>query len=394
MNEAEISLYFEPIHLPDYDNPGDVKFRRIGDCVHSYNDEDGFPDLGEIDLAIIGIPEDRKAINNSGCRLAPDEVRKYLYKLYQGTHTLKLADLGNIKQGKTVNDTYIAVANIVSELIKKGIIPILLGGSQDLTYANYLAYEKLGQIINIVAIDACFDLGTAESELDSRSYLSKIIMHQPNFLFNFANLGFQTYFVDQEAIDLMNKMYFDVNRLGLVRSNLQEVEPVVRNADILSFDIGSIRNSDAPGNGNSSPNGFYGEEACQIVRYAGLSDKLTSIGFYEINPSLDLSGQTAHLTAQMIWYFFDGYYNRKKDFPFTKVDDYIKYIVTNQQHQQELIFYKSKKSDRWWMKVPCSNQEEQRYQRHIMTPCSLADYEQACKNEIPDRWWNAFQKLM
>ncbi|MFN8133913.1 MAG: hypothetical protein U0Z17_01300 [Bacteroidales bacterium] len=34
-----------------------------------------------------------------------------------------------------------------------------------------------------------------------------------------------------------------------------------------------------PGNANAIPNGFYGEEACQLMRYAGMSDKISSIGF-------------------------------------------------------------------------------------------------------------------
>src|SRR6185295_17792470 len=111
-------------------------------------------------------------------------------------------------------------------------------------------------------------------------------------------IGYQTYFVGNEQVELMNKLFFDAYRLGQVRKDMEEVEPIVRNADIVSFDITAVRNSDAPGNGKASPNGFYGEEACQIARYAGISDKLTSIGFYEINPDLDKNSQTSHLAAQ------------------------------------------------------------------------------------------------
>ncbi len=141
------------------------------------------------------------------------------------------------------------------------------------------AYESLGRIINIAAVDSVFDLGNTEQDLTSRSYLSKIIMHQPNFLFNYTNIGYQSYFVDPDAAELMKNLYFDVYRLGKIRDNMNEVEPLVRNADLLSIDVSAIRQSDAPGNGNSSPNGLYGEEMCLITRYAGLSDKLSSIGF-------------------------------------------------------------------------------------------------------------------
>ena len=169
------------------------------------------------------------------------------------------------------------------------------------------------------------------------------------------------------------------------------VTAVIRNADIFTFDISAIRQSDAPGNAYASPNGFFGDEACQVARYAGMSDKLSSAGFYEVNPSRD-NGQTAHLTAQMIWYFIDGYYNRKKDMPVSNKSGFIKYNVALKQGEQELVFYKSKKSERWWMDVPYPS-EKARYHRHHLVPCSYKDYETACSDEMPERWWQAFQKL-
>ena len=394
LNKMEISVYFEPIEIPDFDDDSTVHKNRIGDDINSYVEENNFPVLDKIDIAIIGIKEERYAINNQGCGIAPDIVRKYLYKLYQGPNNTKIIDLGNIKQGFSVEDTYFAVSSVVSGLISKNIIPVIIGGSQDLTYANYLAYENLGQIINIVAIDSNFDLGSSEKEINSRSYLSKIILHQPNVLFNYTNIGYQTYFVDQEAINLMKNLYFDTYRLGNVKANIEEVEPIVRNADMLSFDISSVRQSDAPGNKNASPNGFYGEEVCQIIRYAGLSDKLSSIGFYEINPSFDKNEQTSHLLAQMIWYFIDGFYNRKNDFPYLNPENYKKYAVSIDEDKHEIEFYKSKKSDRWWMKVPCKTTLQSKYERHYLVPCSYNDYQTACKNDIPDRWWQVYQKLM
>lgn len=365
---------------------------QLGSVIERYAKGSDFPLLEGMQIAIIGVPEEREAYNNKGCSVAPDHVRKYLYRLFNGNYKLSIVDLGNIVPGNSIKDTYIAVSTVVSELITMKIIPIIIGGSQDITYANYLAYENLGQIINIVSVDYSFDIGKTENSNDSKTYLSKIILHQPNFLFNFANIGYQTYFVDQEAIDLMSKLYFDSYRLGNVRSDMEEVEPIVRNADVLSFDVSAIRMSDAPGNGNASPHGFYGEEACQIVRYAGLSDKLSSIGFYEVNPTVDNNGQTSHLVAQMIWYFLEGVANRKKDFPLRDKSEYIKYRVTLQNDSHELIFFKSKKSDRWWMEVPYHSTMSQ-YERHHLVPCSYNDYLTAMNEEMPDRWWQAYQKL-
>lgn len=394
----EIADYFDPVgaeilQVREHEHP-----LLLGKYVRFHSEEKGFPDLKNVEVAIIGVQEDRNAKTNTGCGLAPDYVRKQLYKLFMGPFRLQVADLGNIRPGDQVRDTYFAVKSVVAELLRNNITPVIIGGSQDVTYANYLAYEELGQIINIVSVDARFDIGIKKEEsTNHNNYLSTILMHSPNYLFNYANIGYQTYCVDQDAIELMGKLFFDVYRLGVVRKNMEEVEPIVRNADMLTFDISAIRQPDAPGNLQASPNGFYGEEACQIVRYAGLSDKLTSIGFYEMNPTVDRGGQTAHLVAQMIWYFFDGFFNRKKDMPDKQrkeTNEYIKYNVTIKDFKEAIVFYKSKKSDRWWMEVPCPAGLHQKYERQFLVSCSYNDYLSACQDEMPEKWWQVYQKFM
>ncbi len=393
----ELEVYFEAVDPAKIQGKGKHHPLILGEVIDAFYTNGSFPDLNNKQIAIFGVTEDRNAPQNEGCGLAPDYVRKYLYNLLQGPNKVRIADLGNIIAGNTTEDTYYAVKTVVAELIENKIIPVIIGGSQDITYANYLAYESLGQIINIVNTDSCFDIGLNDDSLNHKGYLSNIIKHQPNYLFNYTNIGYQTYFTDQDAIDLMNKLFFDVYRLGLVRNNLEEVEPIVRNSDMFSFDVSSIRQSDAPGNYFASPNGFYGEEACQIVRYAGLSDKLSSIGFYEYNPAFDNGEQTAHLVAQMIWYFIDGFANRKNDFPDRERKDsgaYIKYVVSIKEFTNEIVFYKSKISDRWWMEVPCPSGMQVKYERQFLVPCSYKDYQAACQEEIPEKWWQVYQKFL
>ena len=390
----DIAIYFKAVDTETLPDEGDFPGKRYSDIVDIYNQQDNFPDLSDTDIAIFGVSEDRNSVNNEGCAFGADVVRKHLYRLFTGNEEVKIADLGNIIQGHSVDDTYFAVTNVVAGLVMNGIIPVIIGGGQDLSYAVYRAYEQLGQIINIVAVDPMFDLGKDSGEIDSRSYLSKIILHQPNYLFNYTNVGYQSYFVDNDAVDLMNKLYFDIYRLGNVRENMDDVEPVVRNADMLSIDISSVRSADAPGNGNAIPNGFNGEDLCRIVRYAGLSDKLSSIGFYEYNPAYDPREQTAMLLSQALWYFLEGYYQRKDDYPARARDQYVKFHVKIQDHKEEIIFYKSKKSERWWMEVPVETDLMTKYERHYMVPCSHRDYMDAMDNNIPDRWWQVFQKMM
>lgn len=390
----DLSIYFEPVPLTLINDlvPGKPV---IGNSINIFFEGGVFPETPDFDIAIIGVPDERGSINNEGCDNAPKEIRKYLYDLFPGAWKARIADLGNLKKGHTANDTIFALSEVMSSLIGNKIFPVILGGSQSLTFGMYKAYENLEKIINIAVIDSRFDLGEGTgNELSSRNYLSKIILLKPNYLFNFTNIGYQTYFIDQAEIELMGKLLFDSYRLGEINKDFKEIEPLVRNADLISFDMSAIKASDAPGNGNASPNGFTGEQACQAVRYAAMGDKLSSIGFFEGNPLFDRNGMTSYLMAEIIWYVFEGFNQRKKDFPTPTNDDFIRYTVPTPDFKDGIVFYKSRKTDRWWMEVICGNENQLKYASHYMVPCSYNDYLTACNSEIPDRWWQVYQKLM
>lgn len=387
--------FFAPIDLKNIAPKNGYYSSHLGEKIKCFSTD--FPDLEQkTDIAIIGVQDDRNAVNNPGCALGPDYIREKLYQLFEGGYKVKIADLGNIRQGASITDTYFAVKTVVNELIRKDIVPVIIGGGQDITYAQYMAYEDLEQRVDLVILDPRFDLdddGFSDSlETTSSSYLNKIFLHEPNYLFNFSNLGYQTYFTSQESLRVMDKLYFDVHRLGEISGQVSVAEPVIRNANMMSIDVGSIRSSDAAGNANASPNGLYGEEACQIARYAGFNDKLSSIGFYEFNPAYDNNGQTATLIAQMIWYFIDGYYNRKKDFPLNPKSQYLIYKTSLKHEDHEVVFVKSKKSDRWWMQVPYPSSGSANERFHLV-PCRYDDYQTAVSGEMPDLWWRTYQKL-
>jgi arginase family enzyme len=387
--------FFSPVSLEAFTPKDGFYASQLGEAVDIH--AGGFPDLesSNFDIAIFGVLDGRNAINNAGCAQGPDKIREKFYSLYQGGYTTRIVDLGNIKAGHTVADTYIAVKIVVGELIRKNILAVILGGGQDITFAQYTAYEGLVQKADLVVIDSRLDLDdTTEASIvtTSASYLNKIFIHEPNYLFNYSNIGYQTYFVNQDSLRMMEKVYFDVHRLGEFSGNMQATEPIIRNANLISFDISAVRSSDACGNANASPNGFYGQDACQMCRYAGMNDKLTSIGFYEYNPELDPNSQTAALLSQMLWYFVDGFYNRKKEFPLQPKSQYIIYRSSIKGQDHELVFVKSKKSDRWWMQVPYPVGISKNERYHLV-PCTYQDYQTAVSGEMPDLWWRTHQKL-
>lgn len=362
--------------------------QTLGKTILIHSKKNGVPEMDGLQLAIIGVGEDRSAVDNAGTGKDLDAVRKSLYELYPGNWYAKIADLGDLPPGNSEQDTFRALQDICVLLIKKNIVPIIIGGGQYLTYANYRAYDRLEQTVNLAVVDSKFDLGNIDEELTSGSYLSKIVMDAPANLFNYSNIGYQTYFNSQEVLDLIEKLNFDAYRLGEVAQDLKIVEPILRDADIVSIDMGAIRRAEAPANNNAVPNGFYGEQICAIARYAGISDKVSSFGLYEYNAKYDEKAQTAHLMAQIIWYFVEGYNFRLNEYPFGSKKDYTKYIVPIDD--TTINFYKSNVSNRWWMDVEIKGNKTT---KRTLVPCTVKDYQSAGNQVIPDRWYKTFRKL-
>ena len=357
--------------------------QQLGSKVVFHSAED-FPDLDKIKIAVIGVLDNRGNKNQTEeVDLSP--IRKELYGLFPGNWDASIADLGNILAGNSVTDTYFALKIVVSNLIKKKIIPIVIGGSQDLTYALYRGFDDLEQMVNLVSIDNKFDFGKEDAVVSASSYLTKIIIDEPNNLFNFSNVGFQTYYNSQEEIDLIDKLFFDAYRLGDISNNIAISEPVFRDADIVSIDLTSVKSSDSGNNNPFTPNGFSGKEICALSRYSGISDKVSLLGIFNHNSSQ----QESVLTAQIIWYFIEGFHYRSNEYPFGSREHYIKYIIPL---EEELVFYKSNKTDRWWIEIPFISNSNNKLKKSTLLPCSYDEYLAACNQEIPERWWKAQRK--
>jgi Arginase family len=346
-----------------------------------------FPDLKKIKIAIIGVLENRGNINATE-EVNLDYIRKEFYSLFPGNWESTIADLGDLLAGETKEDTYFALQKVTSFLLKKNVLPIIIGGSQDLTYPLYRAYDDLEQMVNLVAIDSKFDLESNTKELINSSYLSKIIADEPNNLFNYTNIGYQTYFNSQEEIDLIEKLYFEAYRLGEVNNKIAIAEPVFRNADFVSLDLLSVKSSDSGNFPIFAPNGFDGKEICSLSRYAGISDKVTLFGIFNQSNTK----QEAVLLAQIIWYFIEGYNFRSNEYPFGSKENYIRYIVAFEE--EELIFYKSNKSERWWLEIPLISNKGNNNKKHALLPCSYDEYLLACNQEFPERWWKFQRKSL
>ena len=363
--------------------------QALGRKLKIHSAQHGIPDLEGVNVAILGVLENRNDVNYIGEEFQLNEIRKSFYSLFPGSWNTTIADLGDINRGESVEDTYFALKEAITILVKKNIIPLILGGSQDLTYANYRAYDALIPMVNIVNVDAQFNLGDSSKPIKNNSFVGKIILDQPYNLFNYATIGYQTYFNSQEEIDLMDNLYFESYRLGAISNDVTIVEPVLRDANIVSIDLTSVKGSEVSLKQKYSPNGLDGKEICAIARYAGISNKVSSFGVYEYKPSKD-DELTSMLVAQILWYFVEGVNYRVKDDDFSDDRNYQKYITLVES--EELIFYKSNKTGRWWIEIPFLSEINNKLKRHTLLPCMHQGYVDACNNKVPDRWYKALQK--
>ncbi|PZV78537.1 arginase family enzyme [Algoriphagus aquaeductus] len=380
-----LQTFFDPVakFLSEKAYPENSFFSQI--TIH----QETFPDLNDVQIALVGLKECRGSRHAESMERGSSEIREKLYELKKGMVTNKVADLGDLISGDSLNDTYQKIRQVGEYLMKHQVLPVFFGGSHDLDYGQYLSYQKMKKLVTMVTVDAKIDM--EESGPESDRHTQEIVLHQPNFLFSYTHLAYQSFLVDPTLVNVMEKLYFDHVRLGQIRDNFKETEPLIRDADLMSIDLSAIQSSVAPGAVDAQPFGLTGEEACQICWFAGTNEKLSSFGIYGYDPYFDdAHNKTAKVAAVMIWYFIEGFYSRKDSLSF-KSADYIKYTVSLDTKPNTLVFYKSKRSGKWWMEIP--HNETDRFDRVSTVSCSYADYQLAQKGEIPERWINAQIKL-
>ena len=357
----------------------------LGKNISIHTKNTGLPELKGLTIALIGLNEYRNSFfHNSSYNV--NQFRKVFYELYPGNWNLSIADLGDLPNGEKVEDTYFAIKEIGVHLKQMNIIPIFIGGSHDLMFPLYEVFQNFKQLVNIVSVDRSFDFSQEDDLISGRSYMSKIIMEKPNVLNNYTNIGFQSYYCAEEEKDLMEKLYFDSLRLGQVLNEPALAEPIFRDADIIGFDMKCLSWQAIADPLKGQPNGIDSRTICSLTRYAGISDQISFIGFFEI-PSTPMTDQ---LLAQMIWYLIEGVQLRFDEYPvITK--DFLKYSVT--LSDQIMVFYKSDRSNRWWIELTNNSQLNNKIKSTTLLACTEKDYLDAMQDKIPERWYNGVKRL-
>jgi len=371
-----ISDFLNPISLAEISQDQGYKDGQIGKLIDAYDET--FPDLYESDLILVGCEEERGIGRDRREPGGPDAIREQFYQLYYWHPDIRLADAGNIRSGASLNDTYAALKTVLRELTGIGKNVVILGGSHDLTLSQYYTYSDKKHIVEATCVDALIDLDI-ESRHRSENFLMEMLTGEPNYIHHYNHIGFQSYYVHPHMLETMDKLRFDCYRVGSVKDNIEEMEPVIRNSHLFSFDISAIAHSFAPAN-QLSPNGFTGEEACILMRYAGLSPNVNTVGIYGYMQGRDQGQLTARQISHMLWYLIDGKSKGRREAALSDRDFFIEYHTAFAE--VETTFLQSKKTQRWWMQLP-----DNKY-----IACSYRDYVLASSNEIPERWLRAQER--
>lgn len=361
--------FLDPVDLPQVLEDGDLKEGQIGKSIDIF--QDAFPDLTHADIVIASCDELRGDGQLGSASAETDAVRKELYSLYYWHKQIKLADIGKIKTGMHVSDTYAAIKTVAKEVIQQNKIFLLIGGSHDLVLAVYEAYREMNKVIEVTGIDAYIDL-SLDNPVRSKNFLMELLTGDPNFIRHYNHIGFQSYYIHPHMLETMDKLRFDCYRLGKVKEHIEEMEPSFRSSDMVMFDVAAL--GAATFWDGSSPNGFNGEEACTLMRYAGMSDRLKALGIYGYDKKRDPQLNLAKQIAQMIWYYIDGVQYGRSEANLNEQDMFIECHL--EFAAIETTFLKSRKTGRWWMKMP-----DGKY-----VPCAESDFNAAGNNELPERW--------
>ena len=367
--------FLEPVNLAEISNDEGYHDTQLGHHITVF--EKSFPDIKHADLIILGCNDARGEGFGKPLPIA-NTIRSEFYALYHWHKEISVADIGNIKTGASLADTYSAITTVCSELLRLNKKICIIGGSHDMMLGQYGAYNKLETIIEASCVDAFINLDN-QSAWPAHKFLMQMFTSEPNFLRHYNHIGFQSYFVHPHMLETIDKLHFDCYRVGKVKELIETMEPVIRNANLFAFDISAIQNAHAPANRNT-PNGFNGEEACKLMQYAGMSRNVSSIGVYGYLPQQDVHNLSAKQISHMLWYLMDGMQRGKQEADFKNADCYKEFHLTFADF--ETTFKQSKITGRWWMQLPDEN----------YIACSNEDYLLALQNEIPERWLRAVER--
>jgi len=320
-----------------------------------------FPEYSNIDVAIIGLGDNA------------DKMRKHLYGYSFNFTGTSVADFGNINHDGTSKNAIAGLRECLIALKSENIIPIIIGEND-----NYSDAILKSTPFN----DVDYALVSPEIAYNPDDIIWKL--RQKNKLFHASFIGIQNFLNTHASLQMVSEFFSEQIRLGDLRNNIQNIEPVLRQADIFEFSLDSIKQSDFASSNKHLPSGLLNQEACGICRYAGVSNKISTFLFNHF--TLNNHETDAMQIAQMVWYTIDGIDNRFNDHPQLNNRNFTVYKC-HAHSGEDMLFLYSELTGRWWMQIPNMNKKKKIAPKFI--GCKEMDYEIAKQGEVPELWYRA-----
>ncbi|MEO0898471.1 MAG: arginase family protein [Bacteroidota bacterium] len=383
----DLSVFFDPISTLTQSLQLGMDEGSMGRHLHSF--EEQFPDWREADIILLG-----SRYQEEDEPYSAEKIRQAFHQYSYQDSKLVIADLGNLKAKAAYGDYLDTLSYVLKTLIAEDKLVLIMGGGQRQSLGQFQAYEEAPSPIAYVHIDRKFDIDAGLDIPHATSYNRLIIEEEGHHLASFTNLAYQRFAVTDPQKEFLQDRYYHSTRLGMLNQSIREAEPELRLAHMVSLDMSAIRFADSPGSTAPSPAGLTAIQACTLARYAGMGYRLSTFSINEFRPDKDIHGQSAQMAAMLMWYVLDGYQNKWEDHPLEDRSNMRKYAVQLHASVQEIPFYKHPLSSRWWMEVPYPDSLGKEFPRSRLVPCSEADYDFARTDNIPERWWLAYNRLM
>lgn len=377
----DLHHYFDAVDFTEYvkDIPYNWKF-SLGASIEKQTLSLREGKVKNIEIALIGVPFETHE-NDCVASNVTNLIRKEIYQL-AGLGKVNIIDFGNLKQASSQKGNYLALRDVVDHLNELDILSVVIGGSQDFSYGIAQAYRN-DKFFSFCTIDAFLDVKKGKETFSASNYLSRLFTNQPN-IFQYSLVGYQSHYTPSQYFEKTKGLSSHL-RLGQLREDLTLAEVVFRNSDFVSFDFEAMKHNDAP-NEKMLPNGLRSEEACQLARYAGLSNRLNVFGLFGVNANVKDAAVSVQLAAQVVWYFIDGFLKRSRLKP-EDGDGFTKFKVEISSLDTPLTFAKNTETKQWWVEVSSINNEI------LYVACSEKDYLDATNDEIPQFWLKYIQKI-
>lgn len=256
-------------------------------------------------VCFVGYDTDDGVVRNlgrKGAESGSNAIRKAIQSFPQ-LKGLKVYDYRNLEK-KSVEEAQKEYSEKISDVLKKRIFPIGLGGGHDIAYGSYLGIRKAhpDKKIGIINFDAHLDMRPYDKGRTSGTSFKEIMDNDKNT--QYAIVGFQKMGNTERLIktaEAFNVLILEEECSE--ESIIKSLEEFIKKVDIVyvTFCMDVFDASTAPGVSAPVVMGLDPKKGKRLLRFLMETEKVVCVDFAEVNPVYDIDNMTAKLAGCLIY---------------------------------------------------------------------------------------------